>query len=268
MNTFTKVGNEWCVRLPHSSVPFRSGQTVPVTLRNGSTKQVVLGAFFVMGGDHQIWHIAPAPAAPTEVVGDLSRIIAMFDTSRSHLRAPAITLDGFRVSVAGQRAREPGSLTVTGVERNARSRFGNGMTRQFFGRVTRAGVWEPSRGAPEGLGAKLRAFAADPAGEAAAYGRLHGRCCFCNHRLGEGADRRSVDVGYGPDCAEHFGLAWGTRAAAAATLARPPIAPTAPPAAPTSADHDGTDDYERINRRDAANRARAIASENAMEGVS
>jgi len=219
MITFTKVRNEWMLRLPISPVPFRSGQEVTVTKRNGGTSTATLGMFVMSTGDAQIWSIAQAPRA-TENVGDLSGIIALFDTARAHLRFPAITLDGFRVNVAGQRAREPGSLTVTGIERTHASRFGRGMVRQYFGRVTRAGVYEPSRGAPDGIGQHLRAFAADPAGQAAEHGRLHGACCFCNRPL---RDERSTAVGYGPDCAEHFGLPWGAR-----TVAAPSVSPAAP----------------------------------------
>lgn len=42
--------------------------------------------------------------------------------------------------------------------------------------------------------------------EAARFGQLYGRCCFCSRQL---TDERSVAVGYGPDCASHHGLPWG-----------------------------------------------------------
>jgi hypothetical protein len=204
MHTFKKVGGAWCVH----SLTGQPGQTVTVTKRNGQTSTVVLGEqvaplTFALG-------TAPrAPAAAAETVGDLSRIVAMFDRARAHLRFPAIVLDGFRISVAGARASEPGSLTVTGVDRDVPGRFGR-MERRWFGRVSLNGSFQPSRAAAADLGDKLRRFAADPAGEAAAYGRLHGACCFCNRAL---RDERSTAVGYGPDCADHYGLPWGSRAA-------------------------------------------------------
>jgi hypothetical protein len=248
MNTFAKIGNEWTVKMPDSGVGYVPGAVVPVTLRNGSVKSVTLAAEVLVrdGFRYYATQRDSDPAQPSVVVGDLSRIVALFDSAARHLRHPAIVLDGFRVNVAGGRAREPGSLTVTGVERNHVNRFGT-MSRQYFGRVTRAGVYEPSRGAPEGLGARLRAFAADPAGQAAEYGRLHGVCCFCNHRLD---DERSTAVGYGPVCARNFGLPWGTRAAAAAHAA--PVAAQAPVAVAAA-------------RNEADARARSIASEEAME---
>lgn len=52
----------------------------------------------------------------------------------------------------------------------------------------------------------LVAFAADPAGYSAAHGRAHGSCCYCGRGL---TDSRSLAVGYGPICADHYGLPWG-----------------------------------------------------------
>ncbi len=54
--------------------------------------------------------------------------------------------------------------------------------------------------------AALRAIALDPAKAAQAYGTLTGQCCFCSRDL---TDARSIDKGYGPVCADHFGLPWG-----------------------------------------------------------
>jgi len=150
---------------------------------------------------------APAAAAP---VGDLSRINAMFDRAKAHLKYPAIVLEGFRVSVAGARAKEPGSLTITSIDRTGTDKFGR-PARDWYGRVSVTGTFHPARNAPADLGDKLRRFAADPVGEAAAFGHLHGACCFCARAL---SDDRSTTVGYGPICADHYGLPWGERLAA------------------------------------------------------
>lgn len=42
--------------------------------------------------------------------------------------------------------------------------------------------------------------------EAASFGALTGRCVFCDREL---TDERSIEVGYGPVCAERNGLPWG-----------------------------------------------------------
>lgn len=58
----------------------------------------------------------------------------------------------------------------------------------------------------EALPSFLETFANAPARVAADYGHRTGRCCFCQRDL---SDERSVDVGYGPICAEKWGLPWG-----------------------------------------------------------
>jgi hypothetical protein len=57
--------------------------------------------------------------------------------------------------------------------------------------------------APESL--LFSAIAADPAKAAAESGHLTGRCSFCSRTLD---DSRSVQHGYGPQCAKKFGLPW------------------------------------------------------------
>jgi hypothetical protein len=56
------------------------------------------------------------------------------------------------------------------------------------------------------IGRIARELTAD---EAAAFGHEHSRCVFCSHKLSDEKDGRSVDVGYGPVCAEKYGLPWG-----------------------------------------------------------
>ena len=203
--SFTKHNSQWVIR---SSERHEPGTVVQVPTRAGGLKPTTLGPLVGTKYGDNLYAIAERPraaAAPTQTVGDLSRIIAMFDAASAHLKRPAIVLDGFRVARAGDAAREPGSLTITSIDRTHSDRFGN-EARDWYGRVSLDGTFQPSRQAPADLGEKLRAFAADPAGVAAAYGHLHGSCCFCNRAL---SDERSTTVGYGPICAGHFGLAWG-----------------------------------------------------------
>jgi hypothetical protein len=204
MNTYSKLNGQWCIRSADASL---AGQAVTVSKRDGSAKPVLLGAKVGSAFDATFYAIAERPAQATQTIGDLSALIAMFDRARQHLRFPKVVLDGVRVSVAGPRAKQPGSLTLTAPEKNADGE------RPWLGRVTIAGEFQPSRDADPAIGDKLRALAADPVGVAAEHGRLHGACCFCNRPL---RDERSTAVGYGPDCADNFGLPWGERAARAA----------------------------------------------------
>lgn len=150
---------------------------------------------------------ATQPAAPRETVelGSFSGMISLFDTAKTRLKNPKITLttdaDGeFEVTVAGARAKVPGSLNVS-----TPGGYGVGT---WFGRILQNGKFEisPRQQPSASLLALLTAFAADPACTAAEYGRKSGKCCFCHKSLTDG---RSVEVGYGRKCAQNFGLQWG-----------------------------------------------------------
>jgi hypothetical protein len=163
---------------------------------------------------------APAAPQPAPTVGDLSGILALFAKAQGHLKFPAIVLsvpeaqETIRVSVAGESARVPGSLTVVSMtQRDYQDR------KLWYGRVLLTGAFEASRTIGEKadpITARLRDFACDPVKIATEHGRLTGRCCFCHQTL---RDERSTAVGYGETCASHWGLAWGARPAAFAAAA-------------------------------------------------
>ena len=142
-------------------------------------------------------------------MGSLAGIKALFDKARAHLKFPAIVLSvvgkdcysEVRVYVAGDRAREPGSITVVSQERDSEGR------RLYYGKISCDGTWHARQdsGAPQGLVQCLEAFAANPEGECIRHGKLTGKCCFCNSAL---TDERSTAAGYGPVCAKHYGLKW------------------------------------------------------------
>ena len=134
-------------------------------------------------------------------------IVELIDKAAAKLKWPRLLfrVDGrdYRLSLAGARSREPGSINVTDTEKS-------GPDRKWFGRVTREGVFEPARslGKDEvaAIAAALKALAADPAGIAKMYGLETGVCCFCGLEL---TDKRSIAAGYGPVCADNYGLPWG-----------------------------------------------------------
>ena len=147
-------------------------------------------------------------AVPAQVdVGSLIKAIALFDRASQHLKYPKIilTVDAdheVKLSVAGASAKVPGSINVA-----ANAKFGQG---DWYGRITRDGVFHPTPNVEKlpHLIPALQAFAANPAKVAAEYGHLTGHCCFCLRKLD---DERSTSVGYGPVCADHFGLPWGSK---------------------------------------------------------
>lgn len=149
----------------------------------------------------------PVPVAKEKVeIGGLGGIMALFETAKGKgKKSPFIVLSvpgvapGVRLSVAGVAAKVPGSLNVSTAEP-----FGSNT---WFGRITKGGMFEPSRQeTPAALIPALKAFACDPAGEASKHGKLTGFCCFCDTMI---TKAESKAVGYGPICAKKFGLPWG-----------------------------------------------------------
>lgn len=149
----------------------------------------------------------PAEATPAATdVGDVRGIVDLLERARKHLKHPAVIVRAMdrdmRLNIAGPSAKVPGSINVCST-----GSFGD---REWYGRVTRDGKFEPSRKFDQrtqsAVALALKAMADDPAKAAAEYGHLTGVCCFCNTAL---TDERSTAVGYGPVCAKHYGLPWG-----------------------------------------------------------
>jgi hypothetical protein len=146
-----------------------------------------------------------APAAPS-----LSAVVSMFDKAAAHLKYPKIRLqaaDGTAIQLyrATTRSAHPGSVTIVGTG-----------ARRYFGRIDRDGTLSAGRDMTPAVRALVVSLAENPAGTAAAYGKLTCRCCYCGLHL---EDARSTAVGYGPICADHYGMPW-TPTEVAAHIAR------------------------------------------------
>lgn len=140
---------------------------------------------------------APAPAAAGPLY---SRMIDTFDAAALKLKTPRVRLafgeHEVQLSRAGRESRNPGCVYVK-------------VEGEYAGKIDRTGRLQLNdfgRTFESDLRAVLAAFDADPEGEARAYGKLIGTCCFCAHKL---TDSRSVEVGYGPECAQKWDLPWG-----------------------------------------------------------
>ena len=154
----------------------------------------------------------PAAAPVAKAVGDVSKIVAMINTARQYMAFPCLMIDGgqgdkLRITLAGDKAKVPGSLTVTTDQKGSDGRY------FWIGRIM-DGAFQPgstlSDDTVAALTKALVGFAADPEGVAKAYGQKFGRCCFCRKVLTEA---KSLALGYGPDCADHWGLPHNVAAA-------------------------------------------------------
>lgn len=95
-----------------------------------------------------------------------------------------------RLYVAGDRSRFPGTVQVK-------------IGYDWIGRINLDGTATSGIVKFPELVKTLNTITENPAVAAKAYGALCGRCSFCNLKL---TDDGSVEVGYGPICASHYGL--------------------------------------------------------------
>lgn len=149
------------------------------------------------------WVVKLQMPTPDTMDMDATPIHDMFKQTATRLKGPRIrVLIGeqlLALSRAGDRSRFPGSINVTDGKPFRENRW--------YGRITES-RWEPSRDCESWVTEWLVKFANDPVTVAAEYGKMTGYCCFCNRTL---SDDRSVEVGYGPVCADSWGMPWGEK---------------------------------------------------------
>jgi hypothetical protein len=142
---------------------------------------------------------APPPSAS---VGSLAPVLVMFKIAAQHLKFPKVRLateDGTPVvlSLAGANSKNAGMVYVK-------------LDGMYAGKVDHQGnVWKSGdiTGQEWEQTVKvLTELASHPAQAAKAYGQRTGNCCFCGTEI---TTKESLAVGYGPICAEHYGLPWG-----------------------------------------------------------
>ena len=142
---------------------------------------------------------------PTTELGDFTAVYEMFASAAKTNKFPKITInaDGFEfyLYVSGPQAKISGVINVKG----------KGWGGTWYGRITEAGTWTHRTSVDERMADALSKLAMDPVATVAAYGKLCGKCVFCNSTL---SDEKSVDVGYGPVCAKKWGLPHGKKAKA------------------------------------------------------
>ncbi len=153
---------------------------------------------------------AKRPLATSAFTADLTRLRKMFELAQEKgLAHPKIKIEidgvSLRFAPAPLSGRNPGYIYVH--RRRADGAF------VYTGKVAENGTYFGHSG--DGALAAIRAFAADPASRAAAHGHKTGMCCFCSREL---TDPASVAVGYGPICADRYGLPYGELRAAEQVL--------------------------------------------------
>lgn len=146
---------------------------------------------------------------------DLTGINAMFDRAKAKgLKRMVVRFldeagDRFSVSPAAATSRNAGMLYV------------KSSSDGYLGKIDEDGHFHGAHGAQADAAARaqaaLIAFNKDPEGKAKLYGKMTSSCCFCGLELN---DPRSVMAGYGPICADNYGLPIPSMAEARAWVAR------------------------------------------------
>ena len=93
-------------------------------------------------------------------------------------------------------------------------------SRAWVGRLGKNGLLYMAQQFQEQYAPLIKSYASDPLGKAKEYAAATGNCSFCGLEL---TDPRSVEVGYGPICADKFGLPWGDAPAPQAPHFKPEI---------------------------------------------
>ena len=136
-----------------------------------------------------------APAEP--LIIEASRLYDMFNLAAAKMQRPVIRYKlgeiNLKFKLAGDQGQFPGTINI----------FGKGG---WMGRIMEDGELRTNSVATDEIIEGLTAFALDPAAAAVECARVTSICCFCGLAL---VTKESVFAGYGPICAEHWGLPWG-----------------------------------------------------------
>lgn len=118
-------------------------------------------------------------------------IFTLFNRAAETLRYPAINL----TSKDGRKIR---------VYRATKGYIAIKVDGEYVGKLVSAGAQIILYSAKELL-PEIDALLSNPISESALQGKEYGRCCFCNRELD---NEGSIFHGYGPICAEKWGLPW------------------------------------------------------------
>ena len=120
-------------------------------------------------------------------------LFTLFNAAAEHLRYPAINF----TSKDGRRIR---------IYRATKGYIAIKVDGEYVGKLVSADAQIVLYSAKELLN-ELDTVLSNPISEGALRGKEYGRCCFCNRELD---NEGSIQHGYGPICAEKWGLPWSS----------------------------------------------------------
>lgn len=138
--------------------------------------------------------------------GNLAMIRHLFNVAKTNgLQYPKIRLDtGFETLPIVLQQNSQGVINITN------GRAFRAPDNVWFGRIQTNGQLQFKHSLPNNekdyIEEQLKLFNDNPPAYAKLYGHKTGNCMYCGRRLD---NAQSVNAGYGPICAEKFGLPWG-----------------------------------------------------------
>lgn len=136
-------------------------------------------------------------AAQTKLdMGDLMHRFSL--ALQAGIKCPKINIADLQFSMAPMSGKNAGCVYV-------KSKMDSYGERTYYGKVTAEGKFYGSRDLTDDIRETIIEVGADVVKAAKAHGAQHGNCCFCNRPLNTD---ESVSNGYGPICADTYGLPW------------------------------------------------------------
>lgn len=133
-------------------------------------------------------------------------IFDLFDKAKQSLKYPKITFPYEQQMIvfglAGDKAKHPGTINITDDGRYPNNKFFGRIHRKQAERVLHI-EWNERIAILPQLRETIKAIVSDPVSICKVVGQEFSFCCFCGLEL---TNKDSVTVGYGPICAEKWGL--------------------------------------------------------------
>lgn len=138
----------------------------------------------------------------TQTQIDMTDLLNRFALAlKAGIKRPKVNTGDLLFSLAPAHSHNAGCVYVKG-EKDA---YGD---RPYLGKITPEGKFFAGRGVEDEVKQRIAEVGSDVVGSAKAHGAQHGNCCFCGSPLSTDA---SVSNGYGPICADRYGLPWVVR---------------------------------------------------------
>ena len=138
----------------------------------------------------------------TQTQIDMSDLLNRFALAlKAGIKRPKVNTGDLLFSLAPAHGHNAGCVYVKGEKDD----YGD---RPYLGKITPEGKFFAGRGVEDDVKQRIAEVGADVVGSAKAHGAQHGNCCFCSRDL---TTDESVSNGYGPICADRYGLPWVVR---------------------------------------------------------